>query len=84
MNLMMNLEPVEVIARWDSAGAFIPSTMIWKGQTYSFTSTGRHWEDEEGWHILCMIEGSQVVELIFQLNPAGWSLRRTASAPTRA
>ena len=80
----MNAEPVEVSARWEEAGRFTPLLMKWQGKAYSFTSTGRHWEDEEGWHVLCMIEGSQVVELIFRLNPAGWSLRRTASPPGRA
>jgi hypothetical protein len=29
----------------------------------------------DGYHILCMLPGSQVCELLFRLNPATWHLR---------
>ncbi len=70
----MSLEPVEVAARWESAIGFVPAKMVWHKKTYVFESTGRHWEDAEGWHILCMAAGGQVYELVFRLQPARWSV----------
>ncbi len=78
----MELQPVEVTARWEPAEGFLPSKIIYAGDVYLIESTGRRWEDEHGLHILCMIAGGQVFELIFRLQPAGWFLR-TPAAPTR-
>jgi hypothetical protein len=77
----MTLEPVEVIARWDPKGRFDPSQIVWKGRTYLVESTGRGWEDMDGLHVLCMLPGGQVVELVFQLNPARWMIRPPLAAP---
>lgn len=70
----MALEPVEVAARWRHDGKLEPSQFFWKGKMYRVESTGRDWEDAEGLHILCMVDG-QVYELIFHLSPAGWLIR---------
>ena len=77
----MELEPVQVSARWETSGRFLPVGMIWQGKTYTFHSTGRFWEDQDGWHILCMLAGGQVYELVFRLGPASWHLRQPASSP---
>lgn len=71
----MALESVQVAARWKHDGKFEPSQFFWKGHMYRVESTGRDWEDADGFHILCMVEGGKVFELIFQLNPAGWRLK---------
>ncbi len=71
----MAIEPVEVAARWKHGGSLEPTQFYWHGKMYRVESTGRTWEDEEGYHILCMIPGGKVFELIFRLNPAGWSVR---------
>ena len=70
---------VEVTARWLPNGRFEPSQFTWQGRAYRVESTGRHWEDADGLHILCMVPGGQVFELTFQLNPARWVLRPPAS-----
>jgi hypothetical protein len=80
----MEIEPVQVTARWAPSGEFTPAHMTWQGKKYTFESIGRHWEDEGGWHILCMVAGGNVFELIFRLNPAGWWLRSHSSRPDRA
>ena len=67
----MAIEPVQVKARWDGAG-FSPRHFIWKGQVFPVESTGRQWEDDEGVHVLCMVSGGAVFELVFRLRPAGW------------
>lgn len=71
----MAVEPDEVSARWKHDGIFEPQQFSWKGHLYRVESTGRHWEDDEGFHILCMVGGSQVFELVFHLKPAGWIIR---------
>ena len=80
----MNREPVDMTARWNASAGFVLSKMTWQGRSYAFESTGRHWEDEEGYHVLGMIRGGKVVELIFRLNPAGWVLVPPASSPMAA
>ncbi len=79
----MALEPVEVAARWKHEGRFEPSQFNWRGKMYHVESTGRVWEDEEGFHVLCMVSGEHVYELIFHLNPAGW-LVRPPNSPSMA
>ncbi len=75
----MALEPVQVAARWEPGGRFEPSQFIWQGQAYQVESTGRAWEDEAGLHVLCMVPGGHVFELIFRLHPAGWLVRPPVS-----
>ncbi len=74
----MAVEQVQVSARWKHEGTFEPQQFSWRGKMYRVESTGRDWEDQEGFHVLCMVGGGQVFELIFHLNPAGWSIRPTA------
>lgn len=72
-------EIVEVMARWEG-GAFAPRHFVWKGHLFPIESTGRQWEDDNGWHILCMVKGGVVFELTFRLKPAGWWLKPPTSA----
>ncbi len=75
----MALEPVQVAARWKHEGKFEPTQFSWHGKMYRIESTGRDWEDEEGFHVLCMVPEGQVFELVLHLKPAGWLVR----PPTR-
>ncbi len=69
------MEPVQVQARGKRGGGFEPLRIVWNGTEYRVESTGRSWEDEHGLHVLVMIRGGRVFELVFHLNPAGWLLR---------
>lgn len=80
----MTLEIVEVTAHWGKKGRFEPDQFIWQGQAYPVESTGRHWEDLDGLHVLCMTPGGQVFELVFQLNPARWMIRPPLVTPRMA
>jgi hypothetical protein len=75
----MNEEPVRVSAHWLPEGRFLVDSFSWEGQSYLVESTGREWEDENGWHALCMAPGGRVFELIFHLHPAGWRVRPVSS-----
>lgn len=69
------MEQVQVQARWKRSGGFEPLRFTWNGTDYRVESTGRSWEDEHGLHVLVMVPGGQVFDLVFHLNPAGWLLR---------
>lgn len=77
----MALEPGQVQARWKRNGVFEPTQFLWKGVLYRVESTGRVWEDEKGYHVLCMVNEGQVFELIFCLNPARWLIQPALAAP---
>ena len=70
----MPLFSTQVTAQWDPAGWFLPRRFTWQGQEYLVESTGRQWEDDEGLHVLCMVPGGEVFDLVFHLQPAGWWL----------
>ncbi len=70
----MPVEPIQVSARWGEGG-FSPRHFVWGEQVFQVKSTGRQWEDQEGLHVLCMVPGGAVFELIFRLKPAGWWVR---------
>ncbi len=74
----MAYEKVEVNARWKHSGGFSPERVYWQDQSYVVESVGRSWEDDDGFHVLCMLPGAQVTELVFRLNPAGWYARLPA------
>lgn len=69
------MKPVQVQARWKREGRFEPAQFLWNNRIYRVESTGRSWEDAGGLHILCMVAGGRVYELIFRLNPAGWYIQ---------
>ncbi len=75
------MEAIEVTARWESGGQVSPLEFTWRGQAYRVESTGRRWKDEAGWHVLTMVPGGQVYELVF--DPAGfkWYLVRRVGPP---
>jgi hypothetical protein len=81
---MATTKSVQVQARWKRSGGFEPTQFQWDGTVYRVESTGREWEDDQGYHVLCMIQGGKVFELIFHLNPAGWTIRPAAGGTTVA
>ena len=80
----MKMEPSQVVAHWASDGRFEPSQFSCQGVVYQVESTGRSWEDETGIHVLCMVYGGQVFELVFRLQPAGWLVRLPVEGPRLA
>jgi PncC family amidohydrolase len=64
-----SLDETEVTTRYDDQGRPVPSTFNWKGQALRVDSLGRRWEDEEGQHILALVPGGRVFELL--LGPDG-------------
>lgn len=70
------MEAIEVTAKFDTGGTITPLRFTWQGQEFIVDSIGRKWEDPEGLHILVMIAGGQVYELVFLLAEGRWHLGR--------
>jgi len=68
-------DPIEVTARFEPDGRITPLHFVARGAAYPVDSTGRQWQDETGLHILAMVPGERVVELIFAPGELRWYLR---------
>ncbi len=73
------MEIIEVLARFTTDGRVDPLQVFWNGRTYPIESTGRRWEAEDGQHILAMLPGDRVVELLFTPGKSRWYLRPVGS-----
>jgi hypothetical protein len=69
------MELIEVTARFDTEGRVTPLQIAWKGSLVPIDSTGRRWEAEDGQHILAMLPGDRVIELVFKPVESRWYLR---------
>jgi hypothetical protein len=72
----IGMEPIEVTARFDEQGKITPVRFTWKGSVYLVESTGRRWQAEDGLHILVMVPGERVFELLFHAEETRWYLGR--------
>jgi len=68
------MEEVEVTARFGPQGKITPLNIKWKGRVHQVESTGRQWKDEDGWHILIMLAGERVFELVLTLGDGIWRI----------
>jgi nicotinamide-nucleotide amidase len=71
------MDAIEVTVRFDALGKATPLQFSWRGLEYKVDSTGRRWEDEQGQHILVMIPGGRVFEMLFSPAEQRWYLKRT-------
>ena len=70
------MEAVEVTTRFDRQGRIIPLSFIWRGREYTVLSVGRGWQDEAGQHLLVMVPGERVYELVFSTTELRWYMGR--------
>lgn len=68
------MQPIDVIARFNRDGKVTPLRFTWMDSEYLVESTGRHWETSEGQHVLVMIPGGRIFELVFSLSHRRWFL----------
>ncbi|MEW5867746.1 MAG: hypothetical protein AB1894_00605 [Chloroflexota bacterium] len=78
------MEAVEVTARFDPTGKIFPQRLIWHGRTFDSIDTGRQWVEEDSYHILIMLPGEQVYELVFVPKELTWYLSRPGLERRRA
>jgi hypothetical protein len=75
------MEPIEITVRFDLQGNPAPLNFTWQGKAYLVESTGRQWRDDLGQHVLVMIPGGRVFELIYVLAEGRWFLKPTSPQP---
>lgn len=78
------MELVEVTAKFAQDGTITPLRLAWQGVAYPIESTGRRWQEQDGLHILIMVPGERVLELIFQAEKGLWYLKRLPSSRSLA
>jgi len=70
------MEAIEVTTRFDLQGNVIPLSFTWQEREYKVISVGRDWQDETTRHILVMVPGDQVYELVFSALEMRWYMER--------
>ncbi len=66
------MEPIEITVHFNEDGSIAPLHFIWKGSNFRVESTGRHWSDEAGQHMLVMVTSGQFYELLFKNLEGHW------------
>jgi hypothetical protein len=72
------MEPVEVTARFDLQGEITPMNLVKDQKTIPVTGVGRRWSDSQGVHILVMVPGGQIFELLFAYAQNRWFMSSTS------
>jgi hypothetical protein len=70
------MEPIEVTARFSEDGTITPQHFSWNGGRYHVESAGRQWNDDDGQHMLVMVAGGQIYELIFNGSQGRWYITK--------
>jgi hypothetical protein len=70
------MDPIAITVRFDLQGDPTPLNFVWEGKQYQVESTGRRWTDQAGKHILVMVPGGRVFEILFDTAEARWFLKR--------
>ena len=70
------MHPVEVTARFNPNGDITPVRFKWRDQDFPVLSTGRQWRDDRGLHILVMVPGDDVFELLYAAEDSRWYLSK--------
>ncbi len=70
--------PTEVRARFDRDGKVRVLAFSWGGRELVVTSTGRTWIDDDGRHLLVMVSGEQVFELLLRRSDLSWRVVGTS------
>jgi hypothetical protein len=70
------MDPIEVTAHFDQQGKISLLQFTWNGSIYRVESTGRHWLDDEGQHLLAMVASGIIYELIYKKEDWRWYLKQ--------
>ena len=66
-------QPVDSIeAYWTIDGKIVPLRFTCMGRRVRVADVGRSWKDDEGRHILCMLQDQRVCELVLDAEGLWW------------
>jgi hypothetical protein len=71
--------PIQVTAQFEIDGEIRPISFHWQGMEYPVLSTGRRWFDDKGQHVLVMIPGDQIIELVFVPVELVWYMNKISA-----
>jgi len=71
------MQAIEVTASFEPDGKITPLRFRWRGGIYQVEATGRRWQEQDGCHILVMVESGRMFELLFSSWESRWYLIRS-------
>lgn len=74
-------ESTSVEALFEVDGTVRPRRFQWGGSWLSVSDVGRQWADEAGRHVLVMVTGRQVFELLLERQSLTWRVVRAPETP---
>jgi hypothetical protein len=75
--------PTEVEVRFAKDGRPHPLSFAWEGERIPVTAVGRTWLDEAGRHVLVMVGGDRVFELLLRRSDLAWRVVGVSERPSR-
>lgn len=66
------MDEIEVVAHRDTEGFLRIVSIEHDGATQRVESTGRRWVDETGEHVLVMLQGGEVLHLVYKDEADRW------------
>jgi hypothetical protein len=70
------MQAIAVTASFAPDGKITPLRFCWRGGVFPVASTGRRWQEQDGYHILVMVASGQIFELLFSGLENRWYLVR--------
>jgi hypothetical protein len=67
---------IDVTVHFSSQGEITPLRFTWQGRDFLVKSTGRSWKDEASLHILVIVPGARIFELVFDPTAGRWHLEQ--------
>jgi hypothetical protein len=77
-------EAIGVELRFEADGTVRPQRFSWGGGWLSVSDVGRQWVDEAGRHVLVMIGGRRVFELLLERERLTWRVVRAPEGEATA
>ncbi len=74
--------PTEVEVRFARDGRPHPLSFTWEGKRIPVTAVGRTWLDEAGRHVLVMVGGDRVFELLLRGSDLAWRVVGVSDRPS--
>jgi hypothetical protein len=75
---------IEVTSRLNKVGERVPFSFTWRDKSYRVDGVGRRWEENDGEHILVMVQPkNQVYELLYEPEDDRWRMVKKHEPPAR-
>jgi hypothetical protein len=76
LGLTGTMDPIEVTAHFSEEGIITVQHFAWNGSRYHVESAGRQWTDDDEQHMLVMVAGGQIYELVYKSSEMRWYITK--------